>query len=147
VLIGQNATAVGRTSTVSGSVAITGTTVTVTVDIASVKSDQSQRNAQFDGRIMDLATYPTATLRLTGPISLGSVPALGSEVSYTDTGSLTMHGVTRSVSLPVPAERTATGIAVLADIPIAFPDWHIANPSVGGFVATANTGTLEVLPL
>jgi hypothetical protein len=29
--------------------------------MASVTSDQSQRNAQFDGRIMDVSTYPTVT--------------------------------------------------------------------------------------
>ena len=148
VLIGQNATAVGRTTKVSGTVTITGSTVTsgtVTVDMASVESDQSQRNAQFDGRIMDVTTYPTATLHLTGPITLGSIPAIGHEVSYTGSGSLTMHGVTKTISLPLSAERTATGIAVLADIPITFADWQIANPSVGGFVTTANTGTLEVL--
>ena len=42
--------------------------------MASVVSDQSERNAQFDGRIMDVATYPTATLHLTSPIALGSRP-------------------------------------------------------------------------
>jgi hypothetical protein len=94
---------------------------------------------------MDVATYPTATLHLTGPITLGSIPAIGHEVSYAGSGSLTMHGVTKTISLPLSAERTATGIAVLADIPITFADWQIANPSVGGFVTTANTGTLEVL--
>ena len=34
---------------------------------------------------------------------------------------------------------------MLADIPITFSEWNIANPSIGGFVTTANTGTLEVL--
>ncbi len=148
VLIGQNATAVGRTTRVSGTVTITGTTVSagsVTADMASVTSDQSQRNAQFDGRIMDVATYPTATLVLTGPVSLGTVPAVGHQASYTGTGSLTMHGVTRTISLPLSAERTSSGIAVLAEIPITFADWHIANPSIGGFVTTADHGTLEVL--
>jgi polyisoprenoid-binding protein YceI len=148
VLIGQHATAVGRTARLSGSVTITGSTVTsgtVTVDMASVSSDQSERNAQFDGRIMDVATYPTATLHLSGPIALGAIPAVGHQVSYTGSGSLDMHGVTRSITLPLSAERTATGIAVLAEVPITFSDWGIANPSVGGFVTTADNGTLEVL--
>ena len=148
VLIGQHATAVGRTTRLSGTITITRSTVTsgtVTVDMASVTSDQSERNAQFDGRIMDVATYPTATLHLSGPITLGSIPTVGNQVSYTGSGTLDMHGVTRSVSLPLSAERTATGIAVLAEIPITFADWNIANPSVGGFVTTANNGTLEVL--
>ena len=56
-----------------------------------------------------------------------------------------MHGVTRSVTFPLSAERTASGIYALADLPIQFSEWNIANPSVGGFVTTDNSGTLEVL--
>jgi len=68
VLVGQSTTAVGRTSRIWGSLTIAGSTVTkgsFTVDMASVVSDQSQRNAQFDGRIMDVSQYPTANLVLT----------------------------------------------------------------------------------
>ena len=67
VLVGQNATAVGRTSKIWGSMTISGSTVTkatFTVDMASVVSDQSERNAHFDGPIMDVSQYPTATLTL-----------------------------------------------------------------------------------
>ena len=56
-----------------------------------------------------------------------------------------MHGVTRKVTFPLTAERTADGIDALADVPIVFADWDIANPSVGGFVTTDSSGTLEVL--
>src|SRR5271155_5072276 len=71
VLVGQPSTAVGRTSKIWGSVTISGDSVTsgtFTVDMSSVVSDQSERNTQFDGRIMDVARYPTATLKLTAPI-------------------------------------------------------------------------------
>ncbi len=34
---------------------------------------------------------------------------------------------------------------MLGDADIVFSDWDIANPSVGGFVTTADHGTLEVL--
>jgi polyisoprenoid-binding protein YceI len=149
VLLGQNTTAVGRTSDISGSITISGTTVTsgsFTVAMATVKSDQSQRNAQFNSaRIMDTAIYPTATLVLTKPIPLGSALAIGAVHRYPASGRLTMHGVTRSVSFTVEANRTGAGVDVLADIPITFSDWHIANPSIGGFVTTADTGTLETL--
>jgi polyisoprenoid-binding protein YceI len=148
VLIGQDSTAVGRTTKVSGTVTIAASTVTggsFTVDMSSVTSDQSQRNAQFDGRIMDVAQYPTATLRLTAPIALVPVPAIGATSQYSATGDLTMHGVTKAVTFSVSAERATGGIDVLADIPIPFSEWNIGNPSVGGFVTTANTGTLEVL--
>ena len=43
------------------------------------------------------------------------------------------------------AERTGSQIDVLADITVPFSEWDIANPSIGGFVSTANQGTLEVL--
>lgn len=69
ILFGQNATAVGRTSGVEGEMTISGTTVeaaTVTVDMASVSSDESRRDNQFRGRIMAVGTYPTATFTLSG---------------------------------------------------------------------------------
>jgi len=148
VLVGQNATAVGRTTKIWGSLTIAGSMVTkatFTVDMASVVSDQSQRNARFDGSIMDVSQYPTASLTLTSPIDLGTIPSDGAVTHYNAVGNLDMHGVTKSVSFPVTAERVGSGIDVLADIPITFSEWDIANPSVGGFVTTANTGTLEVL--
>ena len=148
VLVGQSATAVGRTSQIWGSLTIDGTTVTrgsFTVDMASVVSDQSQRNAKFDGPIMDVSRYPTATLTLSSPISLGQLPDDGVIAHYSATGVLDMHGVNKTVSFPVTAERLSNQIDVLADINIPFADWDIANPSVGGFVTTANNGTLEVL--
>jgi polyisoprenoid-binding protein YceI len=147
VLVGQHTTAVGRTTKIWGTTTITGSSVTAatfTVNMASVKSDQSGRNAQFDGRIMDVTRYPVATLELTQPIDLGTVPTVGTKASYTATGRLTMHGVTRQVTFPVSAERTTDGIYVLADVHIVFADWDIANPSAG-FVTTSSTGTLEVL--
>ena len=148
VLVGQSATAVGRTSQVWGSLSIAGTTVTggsFSVDMASVVSDQSQRNAQFDGRIMDVAQFPTSTMTLTSPIGLGALPADGVVQRYPVRGTLDLHGVTRAVTFTVSAERLDGAIDVLADVPILFSDWDIANPSVAGFVTTADSGTLEVL--
>src|ERR1700722_2967616 len=148
VLGGQNATAVGRTSKVWGSLTLAGTTVakgSFTVDMASVVSDQSQRNARFDGPIMDVSQYPTATLTLSAPIELGTIPADGAVERYNAVGDLDLHGVTKSVSFPVTAERIGPGIDVLADVPITFSEWNIPNPSIGGFVTTSSSGTLEVL--
>ena len=56
-----------------------------------------------------------------------------------------MHGVTKSVTFSVSAERVGSEIDVLADITIPFSGWDISNPSIGGFVTTASTRTLEVL--
>ncbi|MFZ1062433.1 MAG: YceI family protein [Acidimicrobiales bacterium] len=148
VLVGQSTTAVGRTKKVWGSAVVQGAKVTsgtFTVDMATVVSDQPNRNAQFDGRIMNVAQYPTASLRLSAPVVFSSVPALGVVTTVKAEGALTMHGVTKSISFTVSVERTSSTLDVLADIPILFSDWDIANPSVGGIVTTADHGTLEAL--
>ncbi len=127
---------------------IRGTTVTAasfTVQMATIRSDQSQRDAQFNGRIMDTATYPTGTLTLTAPIALGSLPADAVIRTYHATGNLTLHGRTKAVTFSLQAERTSAGIEVSGSIPILFANWGIGNPSFGSFVTTQNHGQLEFL--
>jgi polyisoprenoid-binding protein YceI len=148
VLLGQNHTAVGRTSDIAGHMTISGSTVTAatfTVQMATIKSDESERDVQFRGRIMDTAAYPTGTLTLTEPIPLGALPAAGVVRTYTATADLTLHGQTHPVTFPLEAERTAGAIEVSGSIPILFAHWGIPNPSFTGFVTTQNHGVLEFL--
>jgi polyisoprenoid-binding protein YceI len=148
VLIGQNSTAVGRTEKVWGSLTVNGGSVTraaFTVNMATVTSDQSERNAQFDGRIMDVGTYPTAEFVMAKPILLGTGLGAGAVRHYPAAGRLTMHGVTKPINFNVSMELSGNGAYVLAEIPIVFANWGISNPSVGGFVTTQSSGTLEVL--
>jgi polyisoprenoid-binding protein YceI len=148
VLFGQNHVAVGRTSAITGHITISGTTVTAgtfTVQMATVKSDESERDVQFRGRIMDTSAYPTGTLTLARPIALASLPAPGVVRTYTVTADLTLHGHTRRVTFPLSAERTSSEIEMSGSIPILFADWDIPNPSFTGFVTTQNHGVLEFL--
>jgi polyisoprenoid-binding protein YceI len=148
VLAGQNNVAVGRTSDVSGTMTITGTTVTAasfTVQMATVHSDESQRDAQFNGRIMDTASYPTGMLTLTKPIPLAPVPAAGRIRTYHATANLTLHGHTRLVTFMLQAERTGGQIDVSGSIPVLFADWGISNPSFAPFVTTQTHGEMEFL--
>jgi polyisoprenoid-binding protein YceI len=148
VLLGQKNVAVGRTSSVAGHLTIRQTTVTAgafTVQMATIHSDKSRRDMQFDGRIMDVATYPTGTFTLTRSINLAPVPATGKVVTYHATGNLTLHGHTRQVTFPLSAQRTATQIRVSGSIPVTFADWGIPNPSFASVVTTENHGLLEFL--
>jgi polyisoprenoid-binding protein YceI len=148
VLLGQSATAVGRSTSVSGHLVISGTTVTAatfSVPMGTIHSDKSQRDAQFDGRIMDVAAYPTGTFTLTAPISLAPLPAAGAITSFTAHGNLTLHGTTRAVTFTLTAERKGAQIEVVGHIPVVFADYNIANPSFAGFVTTQNHGQLEFL--
>lgn len=148
VLMGQNNIAVGRTHSISGTLTISGTRVTAgqfTVQTATVKSDESERDVQFNGRIMETSTYPTGTLRLTGPISLAPVPAAGVVQAYHATTDLTLHGHTRPLSFALSAERAGAGLEVSGTIPVVFADYDVGNPSFGSFVTTGQSGTLEFL--
>ncbi len=148
VLAGQNNVAVGRTGDISGAMTVRGSTVTAatfTVQMATIKSDQSQRDAQFNGRIMQTSVYPTGTLTLTSPVSLGALPADGVIRSYHVSANLMLHGRTRAVTFALEAERTSAGIEVSGSIPVLFSDWNISNPSFAGFVTTQNHGLLEFL--
>ena len=145
VLFGQSTTAVGRTSAITGTVTIAGTSVSTgsfSVDMTKMSSDRSQRDGQFRGRIMDVSTYPTATFALTRPIDLGTIPAEGATVTETATGDLMLHGVTKSVTFPVTVKRNATDVAVSGSIPVVFADYSIDNPS-GGPATTEDHGVLE----
>jgi polyisoprenoid-binding protein YceI len=147
-LLGQSNTATGRTSSVTGSLTVAGDTVTAgsfSADLTSVASDKSQRDHQFQGRIMNTATYPTATFKLTQPVALGSEPADGATVTRQATGDLTLHGVTKSITFAVSVKRTGSTIAASGSVPIVFADYNIANPSFAGTVTTDDHGTLEFL--
>jgi polyisoprenoid-binding protein YceI len=146
--MGQQHTAVGRSSSVTGQMVIKATTVrtaSFAVKMATIHTDSAQRDAQFDGRIMDVATYPTGTFKLTKPISLAPVLAVGTIRTYRATGDLTLHGHSVPVTFPLKAERTASGIDVQGSIPVLFSKWDIPNPSFTGFVTTQNHGVMEFL--
>ena len=147
ILFGQSNEAVGRTSDVSGSMTVDGARVTdvnLTVNMKSVKSDSGQRDGQFQSRIMNTSTYPTATFKLTQPLVLSSVPSDSSVVDATATGDLTLHGVTKSVTFDLKAQRDGATIKVNGTIPVVFADYKIANPSAGP-ATTQDNGVLEFL--
>jgi polyisoprenoid-binding protein YceI len=147
ILFGQTSQAVGRTSAVTGQLVLTGTQVrsgSFSVDLTKVTSDKQQRDAQFQSRIMDTASYPTATFKLVQPITLGSIPANGATVKATANGQLTLRGTTRPVAFDVTARRNGAGFQVSGSILVTFSDWSIPNPSFGP-VTTDNHGRIEFL--
>jgi polyisoprenoid-binding protein YceI len=147
VLFGQNNEAVGRTHAVTGSITLSRATVTkasFTVEMSTVRSDQHMRDVQFDGRIMDVAQYPTATFTLHAPIALNAGDKAGVPVSALASGDLTLRGQTHRVTFDVTASYSATTILINGSIPIEFDTWHIPYPGFPG-ITVDNHGTLEFL--
>jgi polyisoprenoid-binding protein YceI len=147
VLFGQTTEGVGRTNDVEGELVIDDTTVTAaefTVDMSTVTSDDSRRDNQFRGRIMDVDSHPTATLRLVEPIELGTVPAEGEIVEVTALVELTLRGTTRTLPVDLQARRNGPLIELNGSILVVFDEWGIPNPSTVG-ITTEDEGDLEFL--
>lgn len=142
---GFDTTANGRTQSITGSMIAAGTTITegqFTVDMTTFKSDESKRDAQFNGRVMSVDTFPTSTFVLTQPIDFGTIPPDGGNVTASATGDLTLHGTTNSVTFDVQGTFKNGLVGVLGQIPVVFADFGIPAPSLGT-VRTEDNGLLE----
>ncbi|OUE23839.1 hypothetical protein BFL36_07265 [Clavibacter michiganensis] len=146
VLNGTDVTVVGKTEKVSGTITVDGSTLkdaTVKVDVGTIATDQAPRDDYFHGTAMEVSKYPDATFKLTQPVD-AAVPASGQVATVQATGELTMHGVTKSVTVPLQAALTADGVQVSGSIPVTFADYGVEAPSLG-FVSVQDQGTVEFL--
>lgn len=140
-------TAVGRTTNLTATLAFDGSTITgvqVTADVASLRSDNSMRDATLKRQALESSVYPTATFTLTQPIALGRTPTAGEPISATAVGDLTLHGVTRSVALPLQGQLTNGYVVVVGSLDIAFADFNIATPSSAAVLGVEDRGLLEL---
>jgi polyisoprenoid-binding protein YceI len=135
VLFGQSTEGVGRTREVEGSLTIANdqvTEVSFTVQMGTLTSDAANRDRQFNGRIMDTATFPTSTFVLTQPIALPANALSGEIVNVTAQGNLTLRGTTKPVQFPLQAKVEGASFTVVGNITIVFDEWGIPEPSLPG---------------
>ena len=147
VVIGQKTEGVGRTSAVTGSLKIADQKVLnaeFTVDMTTLKSDSPRRDRQVNTRILDTATYPTATFVLKEPITLTPEVLAGSELTVNTTGTLTLRGVTKDIAVTLIARLVDDVIEVNGSIELVFADWSIPDPSISAIVVE-DRGKLEFL--
>jgi polyisoprenoid-binding protein YceI len=147
VIVAQSTEGVGRTSAVKGTLNIAGEQVTeaeFSVDMTTLKSDSSRRDKQVNTRILDTATYPTATFTLKQPITLTPEALAGSDLTTQATGTLTLRGVTKDIELTLIARLANDVIEVNGSIEIIFADWSIPDPSISAIVVE-DRGQLEFL--
>jgi polyisoprenoid-binding protein YceI len=147
ILFGQSTEGVGRTNAVTGSLVIADSTVnsaTFSVDMGTLTSDSDRRDRQVSGRILDVASFPTATFELTEPIVLTPAALDGAELSVTSAGTLTLRGVTKQVSIPLVAKLVDGKVSVNGSLEIVFAEWSIPDPSISAIVVE-DRGLLEFL--
>jgi len=138
--------AVGRTPSVSGSLVLAGSSITgveVTADLTQLESDDSRRDGQLSRQGIETSRFPTATFTLTSPIDLGDVPADGATIEATATGNLTLHGVTKGVTVPIKARLSGDVVTVTGSINILFVDYAIERPQSFIVLSIEDHGVME----
>jgi polyisoprenoid-binding protein YceI len=142
--------AVGRSEAVTGTVKVdrAGASLSATdarfeVDLTKLASDESRRDNRIRTDGLQTNQFPRATFVSTGPITLPPETVTGQAVKASAVGDLTIHGVTKRVTIPLDV-RVAGGKGELVGS-LGFPmsDFDITPPSIGGFVTVDPDATLE----
>lgn len=139
-------TAVGRTPRVSGSLTLAGESVTdctISADLSTLQSDRSMRDGQLHRQALETDRFPTATFELASPVQLSAIPADGQTIEATAQGRLTLHGVTRDVSIPLKATLSDRMVTVVGSLDIAFADYGIAPPQSMVVLSVDDHGVME----
>jgi len=140
-------TAFGRTPNVTGTMVIDGATATkvaIDADLSTLESDEAFRDGTLGGQALETDRFPTATFALTEPIQFGSVPAGGETVKVDATGTLTLHGVTRDVTIPLDAKLVNDVIVVTGLLDIQFADYGIQKPTSFRVLSIEDRGQMEL---
>ena len=140
-------TAVGRTPDVTGTLTMSGTQITaveITADLTTLESDDKRRDGQLQRQALETARFPQATFKLTSPIELGAAPSDGQAITATATGELTLHGVTKTVQVPIQARLSGDVVTVVGSIEIQFADYSIDQPTSFAVLSIEDHGTMEL---
>ena len=156
LFVGESAKhdAVARTSTVSGGLTVTGdatsgyqvSAITITVglgDLHSVDSVVGRNVTQRDGivdRQLDVLQFPTATftsssVSIPGPVS-------GQQVSVAIPGTLTIHGVSKAVTVSAKAQLNGDRIEIAGSVAATMADFGV-SPPFAPFVTVDSGVTIE----
>ena len=142
--------AVGRTSSITGASTFTGSNSSLevsrasfVVDLSTLKSDRSMRDEKIRAIGLESDNYPTATFTLSKPIALPADALSGGAVNVSATGALTIHGTTKTVTIPLAMRVTSSKIETVGSITFPWSEFNMEAPSVGGFVTVTNSATME----
>lgn len=142
--------AVGRTPAVTGSVrversggSLRAAEARFEADLTRLTSDESRRDNRIRTDGLQTSRFPTATFVSTGPIALPAETASGQAVTVSAEGDLTIHGVTKRVTIPIDVRVAGTKGELVGSLGFPMSDFDIDPPNIGGFVTVDPDATLE----
>ena len=139
-------TAVGRTPDVTGTMTVEGGQVTgvdVQVDLTTLKSDSGTRDGALSSRGLESERFPTATFTLSQPLTVPEGVADGQQASTRATGELTIHGVTKEVTVDIDTKLSNGKAAVVGNAPVTLTDFGIEPPTGFSVVSIKDEGAFE----
>lgn len=142
--------AVGRTSAITGGATLTGpnsalkvSKASFSVDVRTLKSDRSLRDEKLHSVGIESDTYPTAGFVLSSPIALPSAAVAGAAFHVSARGALTIHGVTKSETIPLAMRLSSDQLEAVGSITFPWSEFGMTAPSIGGFVNVTEHATME----
>jgi polyisoprenoid-binding protein YceI len=142
--------AVGRTTAVTGgmTVATSGDRLIardlqIEADLTQLRSDETRRDNRIRTQGLESNRFPRATFVSTGDISVPASAGTGQPFDASVQGDLTLHGVTRRVTIPVKGQLTGGAAEVVGSLEFPMSMFAIDPPNIGGFVTVQPNATLE----
>jgi polyisoprenoid-binding protein YceI len=142
--------AVGATRGVRGQIALSATGAVVreqsriTVDLATLRSDESRRDQFIRANTLQTQRFPTAEFV---PAQVNGLPAplpTSGEHRFQLVGDLTVHGVTRPATWEVTARAAGQEISGKATTQLKLTDFGMTPPRVGPVLSIEDAVILEL---
>jgi len=115
----------------------------ILVQVATLKSDQTRRDNYLRRRTLESEKYPTVELVPATFTGISAPIPAGASRTFTLTGDLTIHGVTRPTSWQVTARGEGRDVVGTAKTAFTFKDFGLDQPRVPIVISVADTVRLE----
>ena len=143
--------AVGTTEAITGAIIVNpdGTLAPeskLTVDLRTLTSDQSLRDAYIQQRTLETEKFPMLEFAPTRAVGLSSpMPAgRGAQAGFQLVGRMTLHGVTREATWNVVATFSNTDVSGRATTTVDFATFNMTKPSLARLLSVDDKIQLEV---
>ena len=143
--------AVGRTSDITGGFTVAETDDGVVArdlqfeaDLTTLKSDNDKRDNRIRELGLESSRYPTATFVATEDVNAPEDAVDGRPAKTEVVGDLTIHGVTRRVTIPLDLQRNGDEVEVVGSLTFRFSDFGMSPPNVPPFVSVQPDATMEM---
>lgn len=142
--------AVGRTTAVTGRMTVDASgdrlvarDLRMEVDLTQLRSDETRRDNRIRTHGLESNRFPSATFVSTADVSVPATAAASQPFATEVEGDLTLHGITRRVTIPVRGEMTGDYAEVVGSLQFPMSMFAIDPPNIGGFVTVEPNATLE----